>query len=402
MRRLLALACLATALAAPSGAWALNTAGLQTKLGREMRLAGARGGAYVEDLDGGRVVFAAGPDVPRPPASVEKLFTTATALLRFGPEATFATEVLATAEPDADGVLRGDLWLRGGGDPTLSASRVGTLAGQLTSAGITSVHGAVAGDGTLFDTLPGSFRTGGAFDRDMGGALGALAVNRGLLGARPQPAPALIAARALARGLRGEGVNIAGRTEVAPAPLAARVVATTSSPPLRAIVTATNVPSDNLYAETLLKNLGARFGGVGTTAAGAAIVRSQLASAGVKPTIVDGSGLASANRTTPRQVVSFLAYMNDQAVAPDFRASLPVAARTGTLRTRMRGTPAAGRCQAKTGTIYAVSALAGYCQTQDGHTLAFAFQMSGMSVGAARRIQDRMTVAIARTTVSVR
>jgi len=87
------------------------------------------------------------------------------------------------------------------------------------------------------------------------------------------------------------------------------------------------------------------------------------------------------------------------AEGPVLRSSLPVPGRTGTLRTRMRGTAAVSRCRAKTGTINLVSALAGYCTTADGHHLAFAFLMSAINVGAARRIQDRMTVALARVSL---
>jgi D-alanyl-D-alanine carboxypeptidase/D-alanyl-D-alanine-endopeptidase (penicillin-binding protein 4) len=396
MRRLVVTLPLLTLLVLPSGATALTVPTLQKKLAREMRLTGVRGSAYVEELTGGRVLFASRADVARPPASVNKLFTTATALLRFGPEATFDTRVMATARPDADGVLRGHLFLRGGGDPTLTTARVRALATTVGAAGISSVREGVAGDGTFFDGLPGSYRTGGRYDRDIGGEAVALAVNRGLIRGHGQTAPALIAARALAHELRRRDVNVAGATTTAVTPGTARVLATTSSPPLRRLVAMTNVPSDNLYAETLLKDLGARFGGAGTTAAGAAVVRDQMAAFGLAPRVVDGSGLARANATTPRQVVGLLAHMTTEGVGGVFRASLPLAARSGTLRTRMRGTAAAGRCRAKTGTIRLVSALAGYCPTTGGSTIAFAIQMSGMNVGAARRIQDRMTVAIAR------
>src|SRR5204862_686181 len=172
------------------------------------------------------------------------------------------------------------------------------------------------------------------------------------------------------------------------------------SPSLRTLIGLTLRPSDNYYAEALLKDLGARCGAGGTTTAGAAVVRAQLATFGVHPRIADGSGLARANRTTPRQVARLLERMDGQPIADTFKASLPVAGRTGTLRTRMRGTAAAGRCTAKTGTINFVSALAGYCPSRDGHTIAFAFMMSGMNVFAARRVQDQMTVAIARTTIA--
>ena len=113
------------------------------------------------------------------------------------------------------------------------------------------------------------------------------------------------------------------------------------------------------------------------------------------PRIVDGSGLSRADRTTPRQVVRLLERMHGQEVGPDFEASLPIAGRTGTLQRRMRGTAAAGRCRAKTGTLIGVSALAGDCATTSGHTLAFALLMNRANVGRAHGVQDRMTAAIA-------
>ena len=157
----------------------------------------------------------------------------------------------------------------------------------------------------------------------------------------------------------------------------------------------TNVPSDNFDAEMLLKDLGAHFGAGGTTTAGAAVVRAQLATFGVHPRIVDGSGLSRADRTTPRQVVRLLERMQGSEFAPEFGGSLPVVGRTGTMRRRMRGTVAQDRCQTKTGTLRAVSALAGYCQTTGGRTVAFAMLMSTVFITRAHGVQDRMTEAIA-------
>ncbi len=82
---------------------------------------------------------------------------------------------------------------------------------------------------------------------------------------------------------------------------------------------ATNAPSDNFAAEMLLKGLGARFGGLGSTPAGAGVVRAALARLGVHPRIADGSGLSRANRTTPRQVVRLLERMHAQEVAGRLR-----------------------------------------------------------------------------------
>jgi D-alanyl-D-alanine carboxypeptidase/D-alanyl-D-alanine-endopeptidase (penicillin-binding protein 4) len=172
-------------------------------------------------------------------------------------------------------------------------------------------------------------------------------------------------------------------------------LARVSSPPMSALIRLTSRPSDNFLAEMLLKGLGARFGSGGTTTAGAAVVRAQLARFGVHPRVVDGSGLSRADRTTPRQVVRLLDRLQGQERFDDFFASLSVAGRSGTLEKRMRKTAAAGRCSAKTGTLNYVSGLAGYCRTTGGHLVAFAFLMNGVNVAAARRLQDRMTAAVA-------
>src|SRR4051794_7862669 len=296
MRRLaLAFALLVALFALPAPAWGVGPEWLRAKLGRELRVAGGTTGAYVLDLETGRALFAGRADVARPPASVEKLYTTSTALLRLGPDFAFHTQLLAAAAPDPQGVIDGDVWLRGEGDPTLSTARIADLARRLSAAGVTRVSGAVTGDGTAFDQLPGSFRTGGRFDRDLGGALAGLAVARGLQRGRPQRTPALIAARALAKSLRREEIRVAGRTTVGAAPDGAQPLADVPSPPLRTLIGLTNRPSDNYYAEALLKALGQRLGGGGTTAAGAAVVRAELASFGVHPRVADGSGLALAD-----------------------------------------------------------------------------------------------------------
>lgn len=394
--RLLALAALACLLAFAPAAQAITLPALQAKLTREMRLAGTFSGAYVRDLDTGQSVFARKADTARSPASVEKLYTTSTALLKLGPDATLPTAAVSSAALDAGGVLRGDLILKGGGDPTLDRARIGQLAAAVQAAGVSRVAGSVLGDESRFDLLRGSYDTGGSYDRDMGGVLGALTVGRGF---STSLRPGLGAAKDLVRALRADGVKVDGATGVGAAAPDARTVAQTLSPAIRDLIAMTNVPSDNFYAETLLKDLGASFGGAGTTAAGTAVVRAQLASFGVHPRIVDGSGLSRADRTTPRQVVRLLERMHAQEVGPDFEASLPVVGRTGTLKRRMRGTPAQDNCHAKTGTLIGVSALAGACATPSGHTLAFAMLMTRASVFRAHGVQDRMTAAIASYSV---
>jgi D-alanyl-D-alanine carboxypeptidase/D-alanyl-D-alanine-endopeptidase (penicillin-binding protein 4) len=88
--------------------------------------------------------------------------------------------------------------------------------------------------------------------------------------------------------------------------------------------------------------------------------------------------------------------MDGQDTATTWTASLPVAGKSGTLRRRMRATAAAGRCQAKTGSLIGVSALSGYCTTTGGVRVAFSFVENRVCTSCAKRIEDRMVSAIAR------
>jgi D-alanyl-D-alanine carboxypeptidase/D-alanyl-D-alanine-endopeptidase (penicillin-binding protein 4) len=376
---------------APAPAQALDAATLRERLTREIGRAGAFSGAYARDLGTGTDIVAVREDLPRIPASVEKLFVTATALLRYGPTEELQTRVFAGAPVDAAGTLSGDLWLVGGGDPALEEADLARLASAVRAAGVSRVAGAVAGDESRFDPLRGGPRTAFRPDRDLGGRIGALVLRRGF-----QPNPALFAAQRFVARLRAAGVQVAGRTRTGVVPPEASEIAVDGSLPIADLIRRTNVPSDNFFAEMLLKSLGAAYAGTGTTAAGGAVVRDTLDDFGVRPRIVDGSGLSRANRTTPRQVVRLIERMNGQEAGATWTASLAVAGRSGTVRRRMRGTAAQGRCRLKTGTIFRVSNLAGVCTTTGGRTVAFAWLMNGVNPSGARRIQDRMTAALAR------
>jgi serine-type D-Ala-D-Ala carboxypeptidase/endopeptidase (penicillin-binding protein 4) len=312
------------------------------------------------------------------------------------PEAVLRTTVLTAGSVDPSGVLRADLVLRGGGDPTLTTSRLEQLAAQVRDdLRIRRVAGSVLGDETAFDLARGASRTAGAYDRDMGGVLSALAVGRGW--AR-DGRPAAEAARRFAKALRAAGVKVEGRSGAGAAPAGAQELTSVASPTVAALARAINQPSDNFASEQLLKALHAASGATAaTTAGGAAAVRRELAAIGVTARVADGSGLSRANRIAPHEVVDLVEAMaEDPRLGRPFVASLALAGRSGTLKRRMRGTAAAGRCRAKTGTIRAVSTLAGVCTTRSGRLVGFAFLMNGTSYAAARRAQDRMTAAIAR------
>jgi D-alanyl-D-alanine carboxypeptidase/D-alanyl-D-alanine-endopeptidase (penicillin-binding protein 4) len=399
MMRIALLACaLVCALAAPA-AQAAGPAQTAKVLRTEMKKAGAYSGAHVVDLGTGRALYSEDASVPRIPASVEKLYTTAAALERFGPQGTLSTEVLGATAADELGVVGGDLYLRGGGDPSFGAKAAGLLADDLIArTGLTEVTGRVIGDESVFDGLRGppseGFRTSSYV-----GPLSALTFNRGFTGRRRplfQASPPMFAAKAFTAALKRRGVIVRRSARAGVTPSTAVALAELASPAVESLVATMNVPSDNFIAETLIKALGAVYGAGGTTSAGAAVVRSNAARLGIRTTVVDGSGLSRSNRTSPKAIVSLLTAMDESELAPGFYNSLPIAGRTGTLVGRMRRTSARDACRAKTGTLSNVSALAGYCDTRGGDRVAFAFLMNYVYPWTARRIQDRMTVALAR------
>ncbi|HXQ00750.1 MAG TPA: D-alanyl-D-alanine carboxypeptidase/D-alanyl-D-alanine-endopeptidase [Solirubrobacteraceae bacterium] len=393
----------------PSSASSAQIA-LSAQLSHELSSAGSQSGAYVYDLTTSTPLFAERSEVARPPASVEKLYTSATALELMGPAATLSTTVLGVGHLGANGVWDGSLYLRGGGDPTFGSTSfidshyygqgasVSALAEQLvTTDGIRSVTGNVYGDESYLDSLRGEPSSNYQFDPFLEGVLSGLAFNRGETGSEKGPhAPAEYAALQLRGALRAAGDTIHGGG-AATAPAGATLLATVSSPPLTTLLDLMLPPSDNFFAETLVKDLGARYGGAGTTAAGAAVVRATIASHfDIHPSVVDGSGLSRSDHTSPLQVVMLLSDLSHSPLGTTLRKDLAVAGESGTLSERMRDTPAAGHCQAKTGTLTGASNLAGYCQTANGNVLAFAIFNDGIETGTAHAVQDSMTVTLAR------
>jgi D-alanyl-D-alanine carboxypeptidase/D-alanyl-D-alanine-endopeptidase (penicillin-binding protein 4) len=396
MRLTLLVLALVALVAAPAHAAGLSAT--TRVLNREMARAGAYSGAYVVDMDTGRTLYAKRADVPRMPASVEKLYTSSTALLLYGAQGHLTTSVLASAPPDATGLIRGNLVLRGGGDPTFDQSAIGQLAAQLVNGGLTHLEGRVVGDESAFDAFRGVPSSGYALTSDVG-PLSALSYDHGVTG-KPRPfwqaSPAQFTAGALTQALRRLGVAIDAKARAGTASAGMIPLLEWDSPAIAEIVRRMNQPSDNYMAETLVKDLGAQFGAAGSTAAGAAVVRSTIARFGIAPAIVDGSGLSRLDRTSPRQVVQLLTRMVGTAAGPALDASLAVVGRNGTMYDRMRGTAAQDRCHTKTGTLHDVSTLAGYCTTTSGEHLAFAFLMNYVYPLAAHVLQDRMTMALAR------
>jgi len=372
---------------------------------------GAASGLIVVEAEGGQVVCGSAIGRPRSLASNMKLFTTATALAKIGPETRIATKVFSDGRLTADGVLHGSLYLQGGGDPTLGTpnfydsylSGVGTnlyaLKGQIRAAGITSITGRLYADDSIFDHLRGVADSGYATSSEIG-PLSGLDFNSGFAGASAASGfssdPAKLAASKLARALNGAGVKVPAQVALGVTPPNAKRIALIQSPPLTRIVNFTDVYSYNFFAEMLIKLIGAEVGGGGTTAAGAAVVSAYARSLGSGVHAVDGSGLTRTNRASPRQLADFLLAMRGQEVGETFVEDLAVAGKEGTVDDRMRGTQAYGRCHVKTGTLTGVSNLSGYCFNASGRTMVFSALMNGVTnLSLAHLDQDRIAGLVA-------
>lgn len=348
--------------------------------------AGPGTGALAVDLDTGRVVYAHNANASLLPASNQKLALTYAALVTLGPSFRMRTELLGEGRL-AGTTWRGNLILRGYGDPTLDASGLAELARRLRAAGVRRVSGSLVADESWFDDRRGGPGWRPSFLPEESTPLSALDA--------PAASGALATAALFRRALARAGVHVSGRTKVAHAggwPLAVRW-----SPPLVAILHRMDVESDNTAAELVLKQLGATLTGRGTTSAGAAVVRSVLAErrvplAGVR--IADGSGLSALDRMTPKALVTILQRIwADPDLRPVVFRILPVSGRDGTLEDRMTRPPARGNIRAKTGTLDDASALSGFVRER----YAFAILQNGrrLSEVAARRAQDRFATVLA-------
>jgi D-alanyl-D-alanine carboxypeptidase/D-alanyl-D-alanine-endopeptidase (penicillin-binding protein 4) len=164
-------------------------------------------------------------------------------------------------------------------------------------------------------------------------------------------------------------------------------LASTESPPLRDIATVMMKVSQNLYAETLLKALGAARGGLGTAEGGRIAVHAVLQKWGVPDdgyTMSDGSGLSRYNYLTAGTLITVLERMyKDPRHRDAFAATLAVAGKDGTLASRLERTRARGNVVAKTGSISNVRALSGFVRTRDGEVLAFSILANDFAAASA-------------------
>ncbi len=400
MRKVAGLATLVAAVwltAATSASAQGSELSLTAKLSKALHKKGivqARTGVLAMDLAGDSPAFEQNVAAPLQPASTEKLPVAVAVLDELGPGLRLKTVVLGEGTQDGT-VWRGDLVLKGFGDPTLHGDDLSALARQIRAAGIRRLAGRVVGDESYFDTRRTAPGWKPSFYKIECPPLSALVVDRAWLDNRTGDKPALGAAIAFRRALQRAGIRVARRAVVGKAHPEAAELARVSSPTIRELVGWMNKESDNFFAEMLLKVLGAEELGRGTTAAGATVVRRELMQRAVPAQgvrIVDGSGLSRDDRLTAQALVALLvSARRDTRISQPFFGSLALAGVSGTLENRMTRGPAHGRVRAKTGTTDAASALVGYAGSY-----VFVLVMNGSPVRAdvARQVQDRFATIL--------
>jgi len=334
-----------------------------------------------------------------PPASTQKMYVGLTALQKLTPGLRLRTSVRATALPDADGVLRGHITLRGTGDPTLRTTHLTKLAKALRARGVVRVTGYLYGDDTYFDRARRAPGWKASFVPVESGPLSALVLNgnRWRKDAAYLKEPVLPNVGRFRSALKAEGITVVGGNRLGMPPAPTQLVAAHYSPTVGTLVRWMLKDSYNMTAELLLKRIGAQAGSAGSTAGGARVVNAYLAELGVLAgTTADGSGLSSYDRKTPAGEVALLRAAERTAYAGQFQTSLSRACIDGTLEERMCGTAAAGRVYAKTGTLYSSRVLAGYTTTRSGRRVWFSFMLTGCSSGlSCRNAIDRAVVQLA-------
>lgn len=439
---------------------------------RDPALRGASVSVDVLSVKTGKRIASVNPDLACIPASTQKLLTTAAALDLLGEDYRFTTQLLITGNIEA-GVLRGDVYLIGGGDPSLGSPylpEVPALTEMLkrwqkaiAAAGIRRIDGRIIADASYYGT--DGLAAGWPWS-DIGNYYGAGAYglnvhenfyfldflqrpkegSRPLLqGARPQvpglvlknelrsgprgsgdqayvygapfnyayfvrgtipvgtrrftikgalPDPPLFAAQSLCRHLEAAGIPVSLAAESDRSLGAGRfqpgtVLDTYASPPLAQLVDRTNLRSLNLYAEVLLREINKARGAETFALSSTDVLLEWLTARGLQTETInleDGSGLATRNFFPASFMTTFL---RNQAAATRWRESIPVAGRSGSMKGFLKGTAAAGRLAAKSGSLNGARAYAGYATRADGEELAFAIMVNNYTM-SGRSLRNKM------------
>jgi len=328
------------------------------------------------------------------PASITKLVTSAVAFDMLGVNYDFKTIVYTDDINISDGVIDGNLYLKGYGDPDLNSLDITYLAEVIKSKGIIQITGNVVYDESYLDdehyALADYYQ--GDTKRNYWPYVSGLNFNKN----SKNFDPALMAGTVLFDELVASSILIDGIVVAGITPSASKEIAVVSHS-IFDVLAHMNKESDNHSAITVFKVIGAKFSTPpGSVSKGESAVVEFLTSIGNQRNrfeILEGSGLTRFNKVNSDMYIRLLKYMYDDTKSFDyFYSTLPIAGKDGTLRNRMIGTEAENNVHAKTGTLNSVSALSGYAVSRDSELLIFYIVMNGFGGGAneVRYKQDQI------------
>lgn len=322
------------------------------------------------------------------PASTLKMIVAVTALDRLETNYTFKTHLAYTGHIDSL-TLYGNIYCKGGFDPTIDNSDVTEFADSIAALGIDTIHGNICLDLTMKDK--DRLGEGWCWDDD-----------------NPVLSPLLVGRKEefgdrLTRALRQKGIHVDGECKENMMPGKVQTIFTKETS-LPTVMRRQLKRSDNLYSESIFYQLAATQVGRGMVASakhGRAAVNRLITKLGFKPSsyyIADGSGLSLYNYVTPELEVAFLKYAYQHpSIYDNLLPCLPIAGVDGTLAKRMQKGAAHENVKAKTGTVTGVSALAGYCTAANGHRLCFSIINMGIRhASSGRNFQDKICQALCK------
>lgn len=351
----------------------------------------------------GRFLYRHAAKRKRVPASNQKLLLSMALFDAIDPASRIRT--VAATPVLQQPVLKGDLWLLGYGDPTITAggrfgrelpfepTRIRALARAIKAAGVQRIEGAVLGSTGYFARDWWAPGWKGDFPREYIPLPTALTFEGNTYRGDHISDPERRAARALTRRLERVGVTVVGAPSAGQAPAGLANVASVSSPTLSTMTAYMNRRSSNFFAELFGKKLAAvRAGAPGTIEKGAAEVAAWAARHGVNLTARDSSGLSYENRVAAAGVARLLGVAEDRPWGSTLRTGLPKG-NQGTLENRLGKV----RVRAKTGTLDGISSLSGYVWLQRRDAWAeFSILSRGLSKTNAAAIEDDIVRTLTR------
>ena len=406
-------------------------------------LRSANWGFVVYDPKTEKIVTAYNETAPLVPASTTKLLTTETAFSLLGPKFRWNTQLEYSGNIDADGVLTGNIYIVGSGDPSLGTNKAGSssyavIANQFLTAlqekGIKKINGDIFVQTAFFKEnkveLPKNivwleqknYYLPVGTTQNVNPRNEKLIVNQsnnpfnqvkkyfyispyankvvyadlyegGNLTTKVAEPPMSLATK-LRENLVKNKITITGKVQskiIDNEPEPREVLSNYKSPTLYDIVYLTNQKSDNQLAEALLKCNGYHKEGDQTAETGKKVVVEHLKSVNFDLNglnYMDGSGLSRSHAVTPISQAKYLASLMKSPYYKEYFESLPIAGQSGTLK-HMFLYNSNGQIFAKTGTLNRVKTLAGYIKTRSNKTLVFSLLINDYS-GSVDQVKNRM------------